>query len=175
MAKAVKEILDEKDKEKKKALVEEFKTKFKDNLHTLIDPDHPDLGPKNNQFVFMWGRMKGGRSDFVKRFVKDYFGSVNAHGHKTVCQGSLYFVGKVMSYQWDYDEKDGKMKWTKEKKFYWQCDTANSEFIIFVGASPFEGNYGPPLRAGKITENLVNKKLKFAVINPRFSKTAAKA
>ncbi len=175
MAKAVKEILDEKDKEKKKSLVEEFKIKFKEYLHTLIDPDHPDLGPKNNQFVFMWGRMKAGRSDFVNRFVKDSFGSVNAHGHTTVCQGSLYFAGKVMSYQWDYDEKDAKMKWTKEKKFYWQCDTANSEFIIFVGASPFEANYGPPLRVGKITENLVNKKLKFVVIDPRFSKTAAKA
>ena len=175
MAKEVKKILDEKDKEKKKILVEEFKKKFKDHLNVLIDPNHPDLGPKNNQFVFMWGRMKAGRGDFVKRFVKDSFGSVNAHGHTTVCQGSLYFVGKVMSYQWDYDEKDGKMKWTKEKKFYWQCDTANSEFIIFVGASPFEANYGPPLRVSKITENLVNNKLKFAVIDPRFSKTAAKA
>jgi anaerobic selenocysteine-containing dehydrogenase len=175
MAKKVKEILDEKDKEKKKALVEEFKSEFKDHLNTFIDPDHPDLGPKNNQFVFMWGRMKAGRSELVARFVKDAFGSVNAHGHTTVCQGSLYFTGKAMSYQWDYDEKDAKMKWTKEKKFYWQCDTANAEFIIFVGASPFEANYGPPLRAGKLTENLVSGKVKFAVIDPRFSKTAAKA
>ncbi|MCM8771030.1 MAG: molybdopterin-dependent oxidoreductase, partial [Candidatus Omnitrophica bacterium] len=175
MSKKVKEILEEKDREKKKTKVEEFKTEFRDYLHTLIDPDHPDLGPKNNQFVFMWGRMKAGRSDLVARFVKDAFGSVNAHGHTTVCQGSLYFTGKAMSYQWDYDEKDAKMKWTKEKKFYWQADTQNCEFIIFVGASPLEANYGPPLRAGKLTENLVNGKVKFAVIDPRFSKTAAKA
>jgi len=175
MSKKVKAIQEEKDKAKKKALVEEFKVEFKDYLDTLIDPDHPDLGPKNNQFVFMWGRMKSGRSELVGRFVKDAFGSVNAHGHTTVCQGSLYFTGKIMSYQWDYDEKDGKMKWTKEKKFYWQADTANSEFIIFVGASPMEANYGPPLRVGKLTENLVSGKVKFAVIDPRFSKTAAKA
>ncbi len=175
MSKKVKEILNEKDKEKKKQLVEDFKIEFKDHLNALIDPEHPDLGPKNNQFVFMWGRMKAGRSDLVSRFVKDAFGSINAHGHTTVCQGSLYFTGKAMSYQWEYDEKDEKMKWTKEKKFYWQCDTANSEFIIFVGASPLEANYGPPLRVGKLMENQINGKVKFAVIDPRFSKTAAKA
>lgn len=175
MSKKVKLILEEKDREKKKALVEGFKSQFSDYLNTLIDPEHPDLGPKNNQFVFVWGRMKAGRSNLVSRFVKDSFGSVNAHGHTTVCQGSLYFTGKAMSYQWDYDGKDEKMKWTKGKKFYWQADTANSDFIIFVGASPFEGNYGPPLRAGKLTENLVLGKVKFAVIDPRFSKTAAKA
>ncbi|MDP2938925.1 MAG: molybdopterin-dependent oxidoreductase [Candidatus Omnitrophota bacterium] len=175
MAKKVQEIQDEKNKEKKKALVQEFKTEFKDYLNSLIDPEHPDLGPKNNQFVFMWGRLKAGRSELIARFTKDAFGSVNAHGHTTVCQGSLYFTGKAMSFQWDYDEKDAKMKWTNEKKFYWQCDTANSEFIIFVGASPFEANYGPPLRVGKLTENLVSGKVKFAVIDPRFSKTAAKA
>lgn len=175
MANKVKDILNEKDKEKKRTLVEQFKTEFKDYLDSLINPEHPDLGPKNNQFVFLWGRMKAGRSDLVSRFVKDAFGSINAHGHTTVCQGALYFTGKAMSYQWDYDEKDGKMKWTREKKFYWQCDTGNSEFIIFVGASPLEANYGPPLRAGKLMENSVNNKVKFAVIDPRFSKTAAKA
>ena len=159
MAKKVKAIQDEKDKTKKKSLVEDFKAEFKDHLDVLIDPEHPDLGPKNNQFVFMWGRMKSGRSELVARFVKDAFGSANAHGHTTVCQGSLYFTGKAMSYQWDYDEKDAHMKWTKEKKFYWQCDTANSEFIIFVGASPMEANYGPPLRAGKLSNNMVSGKV----------------
>ncbi|MHB8993066.1 MAG: molybdopterin-dependent oxidoreductase, partial [Chloroflexota bacterium] len=154
---------------KKQMTLEEFKAKHKDNLDKLIDPDHPDLGPKNNQFVFAWGRMKAGRSDMVTRFVKDAFGSANAHGHTTVCQGSLYFTGKAMSEQFT----DGK--WTGGKKFYWQADTGNSEFIIFVGASPFEGNYGPPLRSGKITDGLSSGKLKIAVVDPRLSKTAAKA
>ena len=154
---------------KKQMTLEEFKAKYKDNLDKLIDPDHPDLGPRNNQFVFAWGRMKAGRSDFVNRFVKESFGSTNAHGHTTVCQGSLYFTGKAMSEQYT----DGK--WTGGKKFYWQADTGNAEFIIFVGASPFEGNYGPPLRSGKVADNLVSGKLKMAVVDPRLSKTAAKA
>jgi len=153
----------------KKMPLDEFKKKWGAYLDTLIDPDHPDLGPKNNQLVFAWGRLKAGRSDLISRFTVNAFGSVNAHGHTTVCQGSLYFTGKAMSEQFT----DGK--WTGGKKFYWQCDTANAEFIIFVGASPFEGNYGPPLRVHKITDGLVSGRLKYVVVDPRFSKTAAKA
>jgi tetrathionate reductase subunit A len=65
---------------------------------------------------------------------------VNYHGHTTVCQGSLYFSGKAMSDQF----VEGKF--TGGSKFYWQADTGNAEFCIFVGANPFEANYGPPLR-----------------------------
>ncbi|MFN4179322.1 MAG: molybdopterin-dependent oxidoreductase [Armatimonadota bacterium] len=155
--------------------INEFKAKFKDHLHTLIDPDHPDLGPKNNQLVFNWGRMKSGRAHFVRRFFNDAFGSVNTHGHTTVCQGSLYFAGKAMSEQWSYDPKSKEVKWTGGTKDYWQADTGNAEFIIFVGASPFEGNYGPPGRSVRVTNSLSRGTMKIAVIDPRFSKTASKA
>ena len=125
---------------KKKMTVEEFKAKHAANLSVLIDPDHPDFGPKNNQFVYMWGRKKGGRSDFAKRFT-DAFGTVNTHGHTTVCQGSLYFACKALSEQYDGQGfKDGQ-------KFYWQADTENSEYVLFVGSNLFDANYGPPNRA----------------------------
>jgi len=163
------QIAKEKDPAKRQALVKQFKVKHSANLDKLIDPDHPDLGPKNNQFCFIWGRLKDGRGDLIKRFTGDAFGSVNAHGHTTVCQGSLYFTGKAMSEQFD------EGKWAGGDKFYWQTDLANAEFVIFVGASPFEGNYGPPLRAGKISEGLISGRLRYVVVDPRLSKTAAKA
>src|SRR3990170_973329 len=155
--------------QKKQITVDDFKAKYKDNLNVLIDPEHPDLGPKNNEMVFAWGRLKAGREQFIRRFTTENFGSVNAHGHTTVCQGSLYFTCKALSEQY----QEGK--WTGGRKFYWQADTGNSEFIIFVGASPFEANYGPPLRGIKITEGLVDRGLKIVVVDPRLSKTAAKA
>jgi len=161
--------------EERKQKVGEFKEKFKDYLHTLIDPDHPDFGPKNNQFLWIHGRLKAGRSEFFNRFVQGALGSNNFHGHTTVCQGSLYFTGKAMSYQYGFDQKKKKFDWTGEKKFYWQCDLQNAKFVIFVGASPFEGNYGPPYRAPRITEGLVSGRLKYAVVDPRFSKTASHA
>ncbi len=168
MAADVKGILDEKDKEKKKALVEEFKAKHRDNLDKLIDPDHPDMGPKNNQVVVAWGRLKGGRGEVYKRFAEG-LGTTNAHGHTTVCQGSLYFTCKAISEQYVGG------KFTDGKKFYWQADTENSRFIFFVGANLFEGNYGPPNRSVRLTGNLVSGHTRIAVADPRFSKLASKA
>ncbi|MCS6953307.1 MAG: molybdopterin-dependent oxidoreductase [Bryobacteraceae bacterium] len=149
--------------------VAEFKEKYKDHLDKLIDPDHPDLGPKNNQFVFLWGRLKAGRSDFFLRFVRDSFGSVNAHGHTTVCQGSIYFAGKSMA-----DQPSGGT-WTGGAKAYWMADTSHAEFIIYWGANALDGNYGPPLKAPKILRGLASGRLKIAVVDPRHSTIAAKA
>lgn len=153
---------------KKKMTVAEFKAKHAANLDKLIDPDHPDFGPKNNQFVYMWGRKKGGRSDFAKRFTGQ-FGTVNTHGHTTVCQGSLYFASKALSEQYVGDTfKDGQ-------KFYWQADQENAEYILFVGANLFDANYGPSNRTPRITQRLADGSLKITVLDPRCSKLASKA
>ncbi|MEK7287408.1 MAG: molybdopterin-dependent oxidoreductase, partial [Elusimicrobiota bacterium] len=159
---------------KKEMSVKSFKKKFAEHLDALIDPDKPDLGPKNNQFAFVWGRLKAGRGDLIKRFALDSFGTVNAHGHTTVCQGSLYFAGKAMSEQYDYDEKDRKVKWTGGQKFFWEADDHNAEFVIYVGVSPLEGNY-LTYRAPRIINGVADGRLKFAVIDPRFSELASKA
>jgi tetrathionate reductase subunit A len=171
MSEAIKKIWDEKDAGAKKTLVKEFKTTFAEQLPALIDPDHPDLGPKNNQFAFVWGRLKNGRGDLFKRFVNESFGSINANGHTTVCQGSLYFTGKAMSEQ--FDPSSGKF--SGGAKFYWQADAGNSSFVIYVGANVFDANYGPPQRIPKITDKLVKGEMKYAVVDPRFSKAASKA
>lgn len=169
MANAIAEIRKKKTQEEKRAAVEEFKKRFATHLHTLIDPDHPDFGPKNNQVSFVWGRLKGGRSEFISRFIKDSFGSTNAHGHTTVCQGSLYFTGYAMSNQFI------EGKFTGGSKFYWQADTSNVEFLLAMGSAYIEGGYGPTHHAKKLMKNLVEKKVKIAVVDPRFSKIASKA
>jgi anaerobic selenocysteine-containing dehydrogenase len=147
MAAAVKAIWDEKDAAKKKELVEKFNTDFAAHRDALIDPAHPDLGPRNNQFTIAWGRLKGGRSDFIKRFGAG-FGTTNLHGHTTVCQGSLYFTCKAISEQYTEEGKFGG-----GQKFYWQGDIENSRTILFVGANLFEANYGPTNRTVRLTEN----------------------
>lgn len=174
MGRAVEEIWRAPTPEDKRKKIEEFKVAFKDRLDVMIDPDHPDFGPRNNQFLWIHGRLKGGRSEFFSRFVKDAFGSANFHGHTTVCQGSLYFAGKAMSEQFGFDEKKKKADWGGGEKFFWQADQSGAEFILFVGSSPFEANY-PPLRTPNITLGLTSGRLKIAVVDPRLSKTAAKA
>lgn len=164
----VKAIWDEKDQGKKRTLVAAFQAKHAAHLDKLIDPQHPDLGPRNNQIVVAWGRLKDGRGDLYKRFAAA-LGTTNAHGHTTVCQGSLYFTCNAISEQYVGG------KFTDGQKFYWQADTENSHFILFVGANLFEANYGPPNRAVRLTNHLVGGYTKIAVADPRFSKLASKA
>ncbi len=133
----VKKILGEKNSEAKRALVEKFKVDHAAHLDVMIDPDHPDLGTKNNQILYFWGRQKAGRGDFVKRFFNSGLGTVNTIGHTTVCQGSLYFAGKAMTEQWD----NATAKWTGGAKNYWHGDPTSARFGIFVGSNVFEGNY----------------------------------
>ncbi len=168
MAADVKAIHAAKDQAAKRARVEAFKQKHAAHLDTLIDPEHPDLGPTNNQIVLSWGRIKGGRSDLYKRFAAG-LGTVNAHGHTTVCQGSLYFTCKAINAGY----ADGEFH--SGNKFYWQGDIENSRFILFVGANLFEANYGPPNRSVRLTTNLVNNDTNIAVADPRFNKLASKA
>lgn len=168
---AIKALWAEKDPAKKQELIATFKVDFAADLDKLIDPDHPDFGPKNNQILYFWGRKKGGRSDIAHRFFGSGLGTTNRHGHTTVCQGSLYFSGKSMSDQWD----NATSKFTGGAKAYWMGDVASANFVIFVGASPFEGNYGPTNRVPRITNHLATGELKFAVIDPRLSKIAGKA
>ena len=119
--------------------------------------------------TFMWGRLKAGRAEFIKRFANESFGTINTHGHTTVCQGSLYFTGKAMSDQF----VEGKL--TGGQKFYWQADTGNVKFLLGIGSAYIEGGYGPTHHARKMMKNLAEKKLKSAIVDPRFSKIASKA
>ncbi|MDZ7634361.1 MAG: molybdopterin-dependent oxidoreductase [Bacteroidales bacterium] len=168
MAKRVKIIWDTRDMTKKVELVDQFKIDFKEHLQTLIDPAHPDLGPKNNQFVMAWGRLKNGRKEFISRLGEAY-GTTNLHGHTTVCQGSLYFTCKAISEQYIGGKFSGG------SKFYWQSDIEHARYILFVGANLFDANYGPTNRTVRLTKNLEKGYTKIAVADPRFSKLASKA
>jgi len=151
-----------------KMTVAEFKNRHAQNLDALIDPDHPDLGLKANQFVLQAGRIEHGRKEFAKRFVNNSFGSVNFFEHTTICEQSHHIAYECMSDQY----KEGK--WSGGKT-HMKPDALNSEFIIFFGTSPFEANFGPPIMTGKITDGLADGRLKIAVVDPLLSKTAAKA
>ncbi len=138
--------------------VDEFKAKHAAHLDLLIDPDHPDLGPVNNQFVFMGGRVEHGRKELAKRFTYNGFGSVNFYLHTTICEQSHHIAYKMMS-----------------GKSHMKPDFLGSEFVIFFGTGAFEANFGPTPMTELVTDSLVRHNFKYAVVDPRLSKTAAKA
>ena len=148
--------------------LEEFQDVHAEHLDLLIDPDLPDLGPKNNQFLFVAGRIEHGRKEFAKRWLKDAFGSVNWWEHTTICEQSHHIAYQQMTNQY----KDGK--WSGGKT-HMKPDFANAEFVIFFGTGAFEANFGPTPMSELITDAIVNGHLEIAVVDPRLSKTAAKA
>lgn len=153
---------------RKEMTAADFKTRHAAHLNQLINPDHPDLGPVNNQFIFLAGRIEHGRKEFSKRWLNDAFGSVNWYEHTTICEQSHHIAYEMATNQYNQG------KWSGGKT-HMKPDALHSEFIIYFGTGAFEANFGPPPMAQKVTEGIVSGRLKIAVVDPRFSKTAAKA
>ena len=128
----------------KKMTLDEFKAKHAEHLDKLIDADHPDLGPKNNLFVFQAGRIEHGRKELMKRFTHDAFGSINAFEHTTICEQSHHIAFDQCTKPF----ADGK--WGKGKH-HMKPDIEHAEFVIFFGTGAFEANFGPPLLGGMVS------------------------
>jgi anaerobic selenocysteine-containing dehydrogenase len=150
---------------KKELTVDDFKAKHAAHLDALIDPDHPDLGPKNNQFVFLPGRINRGRVHFAKRFVNDGFGSVSVFPHTSICELSIFVNTSEMT----------RNLVTGKSKNHFKADFLNSEFVLFWGTGFADANFGITPMAELVTKSLVERNLKIAVVDPRLSKSAAKA
>ena len=144
---------------KKQMTVKEFQVKHQDHLDYLIDPEHPDKGPKNNQFLYQMGRIHKGRVEFTKRFVNDAFGSVNWIEKTTLC-------GQTSNKAWVHLANGVKAP---------KPDHKNTEFVLVVGNILFEAAYGPVQESEPITEGLASGRLKVAVVDPRLTKIASKA
>ena len=145
---------------KGKMTVAQFKSKYKDHLDKLIDPDHPDMGPKNNGFVFMAGRIEHGRKELMKRFTGKTLGSKNAYEHTTICEQSHHIA---------YSEMTG------HKSHHLKPDLVNCEFVLFWGTGAFTANFGLTCMAEKVTTGKVDRGMKTAVVDSRLSNDAGKA
>ena len=154
-----------------KMTVEAFKAKNSVHLDLLIDPDHPDLGPKNNQFVLQGGRISPDRDVITKRFTFGTLGSVNWFGHTTICEQAHHVAFMYSLAQWH--GKDDKFSWAKGPN-HMKPDYTRAEFVIFWGTGFNEANFGPTSLSPRVSQAIVDGKLKIAVIDPRLSKSAAK-
>lgn len=148
--------------------VNQFRVKYQDHLDVLIDPDHPDLGPKNNQFVFMGGRIAPDRETYAQRFTFGALGSVNWYAHTTICEQAHHIAFQYATAQWK-----GDLGWDKGTN-HMKPDYMNAEFVIFWGTGYAEANFGPPPMSPRLSQAIVDKHLNIAIVDPRLSKTAAK-
>ena len=149
--------------------VADFQAKYAGHLDVLIDPDHPDLGPKNNQFVLLGGRISPDREKITQRFTYGSLGSVNWFGHTTICEQAHHIAFLNATAQWSPPDGGWKQGTNHMKPDYTQ-----SEFVIFWGTGFAEANFGPTPLSPRVSQALVDGKLKIAVVDPRLSKSAAK-
>ncbi|MFQ5537236.1 MAG: molybdopterin-dependent oxidoreductase [Gemmatimonadota bacterium] len=140
--------------------LDRFKAKYAGHMDLLIDPEHPDLGPKNNGFVFDAGRIEHGRKEVMAWFTKTSLGSVNYYEHTTICEQSHHIA---------YDEVTGGAT------HHMKPDLMNAEFVLFWGTGAFTANFGLTPMAEKVTTGKVDRGMKTAVVDPRLSNDAAKA
>jgi anaerobic selenocysteine-containing dehydrogenase len=180
MARDVQGILHAPQGEAKRAAVEGFKRKFssfqgRNWLDTLIDPNHPDLGPRNNQFVWYGGRVQYGREAFSLRWMEGGFGSCNWVNHCTICGGSHRCGHAMLAAQ--YDPTDGGMRNEPGKVdiCYFSADFLHTEFVVLFGHLVFEANYGPTHLTQRLIEGMVAGRTTVVEVDPRLSKTASKA
>ncbi len=126
-----------------------------------IRADAPELGPKRNGFCFLTGRLQTGRKEFIDRFVKGAFGSVNRIGHTDICG-----IGFRM----------GNFAFTEGRQVELKADVWNARFVLVFGANVYEAlqpaynTYGAVLArrhaAGEI---------KFVIVDPRAQKASCHA
>jgi len=133
---------------------EQFAAKYKD---VLIDPKHPDFGPKANQIVGFFGDR---REFFKDRYWSQTMGSVNSLDHGGIC-GVNGVTGNVQSFN------------TEKPKKRMYADVDNAEFVIVWGTDPLVANKGPTWMAPKFI-NAIKRGLKIAVVDPRMSRIAEK-
>lgn len=149
----------------KEMSVRQFRRKHRAHLAALINPTSPDLGPKNNQFVFLPGRINRTQVHFAKRFVTEGFGSVNVISHTSICELSIFVNTNEMT----------RDLTTDKGKVHFMPDFLNSEFVIFWGTGFAEANFGVTPMAELVTKAMTEGRLKVAVVDPRLSKSASKA
>ena len=123
----------------------------------LIDPKHPDLGPKSNLMAMLGGdRMKL----LGERMFAQSFGSANFFNHGGTCG----VTGVVANARMHPD--------TGFKRMYMDIDYC--DYFVVWGTEPLTAQKGPTWLAPRIGKARA-RGMTMVVIDPRMSKTAEKA
>lgn len=132
----------------------EFAAKWQESL---IDPNHPDMGPKANQIAMLTGN----RISFMERWMRSTLGSTNVFNHGGIC-GASGVTANVRT-------RGGKQ--LKKRQY---ADLDYTQYLIVWGTNPMTANKGPTWLAPRLT-NALARGMKMVVVDPRLSKTAEKA
>jgi tetrathionate reductase subunit A len=121
-------------------------------------PGHPDAGKAVNQVLFSPGRTI--ETELSDRIWAQGYGTVNSRlDHTSICETDHHVATEFM---------------TKKNGNHFKPDLLSSEFAIFFGSNPLEGNFALVPLARNLME-MKKRGGKFVVVDPRFSNAAALA
>lgn len=122
------------------------------DYETLIDPDNPEFGPKTNQLLVMEAADYG-RSDLLKRFAFNAFGTRNYGHHGAYC-GLAFRMGS------------GAVMNDMAKYAHMKPDFANADFALFIGSAPSQAG-NPFKRQGRLlAEARARGAFDYVVVDP---------
>ncbi len=124
----------------------------------LIDPKDATLGSKRNGFSLLTGRLQAGRSEFIDRFVKSAFGSINRIGHTDIC--GLGF-------------RMGNYALTEGKEVELKADPWGAKYILVFGANIYEAlQPGINTYGAAVADRYAKDEVKFTIVDPRAQNAA---
>lgn len=132
----------------------DFEAKWADKL---IDPKHPQIGPKSNLMAFLMGEKQPLLGVW---FANQVFGTMNQFNHGGTCG-----MSGVQSNVHEHPT-------TKFKRMY--IDIDGCDYLIVWGTEPTVAQKGPTWMAPRIGAAR-ERGMKLVVVDPRMSKTAEKA
>ena len=121
-------------------------------LKKLRDDGHPE------KFMFHYGRMKGSSSKLIKSVFLANYGTGTIGNHTSICEGG---------------------KWTAQEltwgKHYDNWDFDNTKYVLNFGSNCLEAHTNHVSVAHRLTQALVDRRVKMVTFDVRLSNTAAKS
>ncbi|WP_308562854.1 tetrathionate reductase subunit TtrA [uncultured Klebsiella sp.] len=128
---------------------------------TLLDPGHPEFGPKSNQLL-VTNTSDDGRDSFLRRFALNSFGSKNFGAHGSYC-GLAYRAGS------------GALMGDLDKNPHVKPDWDNVEFALFMGTSPAQSGNPFKRQARQLASARLRDNFQYVVVAPALPLTTVMA
>ncbi|WP_110456708.1 tetrathionate reductase subunit A [Shewanella algidipiscicola] len=122
------------------------------DIHTPLDPQNPEYGPKANQLL-VTNAGNEGRDDILKRFAFNSYGTRNFGHHGSYC-GYAFRAGS------------GAMMNDLNKFAHLKPDLDHAEYVLFIGMSPAQAGNPFKRQARQLAEGRTSGRLKYTIIAP---------
>ncbi|MBW3695407.1 tetrathionate reductase subunit TtrA [Vibrio sp. T187] len=122
------------------------------DIHTPLDPENPEYGPKANQLL-VTNAGNEGRDDILKRFAFNSYGTRNFGHHGSYC-GYAFRAGS------------GALMNDLNKFAHLKPDLDHAEYVLFIGMSPAQAGNPFKRQARQLADARAKGTLSYTIVTP---------